>query len=191
MCFLTLLLCLPLTLPFAASYDDDNLDTRKKFTNENAPIEVHFWIFLAHFDREEPHSNSSKYFLREIGISDSDLDDVGSYLRSLNSDIDQEVSSAIRRVACPVDENAPQGAELYPIYNEFDEIRQAVHAKYLAIAAAEMSRRGYDHFRVMLMKAPGSFGMMVTEHRHARGSYTQIDINHQNLCNQLNIEEFR
>lgn len=172
-------------------------DVRKEFTNENAPPEIHFKIFLSNFRADVDTDNPKLYalfrmrILQSMGIHEKDLDLVVSYFEALNKQIDSEIEESHQRIICPTHTPRAQGAELYPIFNELDEIRQAVHAKYLAIAAAEMSQKGYDHFREMLKKQGGGFTVIYSEHRTAWSSDpSRITLRAESICNALELKDY-
>ena len=157
---------------------------RRSFTNENAPPKIWFTMFLRNFTSDRDVRFEIRA-LKSIGIKPEDFDSITFYFEEIAEQVQSETDEAHYRIVCPIHSPQPQGSELFPIYNEIDEIRQAVHAKYLAIVAAELSLRGYDYFREMLKKMDIGFGVSYTEHRNAWGSPDRITINAEQFCHKL------
>jgi len=158
---------------------------RKEYTEETAPPEVKFQIFLSAViaSGNQPLLNFS---LIRMGIAKSDIDSVVAYFFDIKDRISVEIKNEKLRFFCPHHQPRPTGPTLHSIFNELDEIKIAVHAKYLAIAAADMHIRGYDNFREMLNLQGGSFLIEYFDHLITMSEEPdRANIHAEAYCNEM------
>jgi hypothetical protein len=153
------------------AYADDspNAQFRHAYTDQNAPPEIRFRIFLrvATTEVEGTYEIAMRH-LEEAGFKKSDVPRVHDYLVSLNEEAEKEIDKGIWRIACHADAQNLKGLEIRVVFNSFDDLRFAVAAKYLAIASAELANKGYPDFQNMISNFPGassSFSTFSSDHR--------------------------
>jgi len=101
--------------------------------------------------------------------STSDIDALLGYFLDLYKQVESEISDATRRMVCPNDRRRPTGAEIFTVYDALDDVRVAIHDKYLAIAKAEIAADGaFDRDRA-LSNIPSSFTMTMFYHEKSYG----------------------
>ena len=143
---------------------------RAQYTNENAPQSVKFQMFLRGLAMPLQHKSFWSHKYLEPGLtSTSDTDDLLEYFLDLHKQVESEISGATRRMVCPNDRRRPTGAEIFTVYDALDDVRVAIHDKYLAIAKAEIAADGAFDLDRALSNIPSSFTMTMFYHEKSYG----------------------
>ncbi len=127
-------------------------------------------LFSNMVDVLKPHTGDHKScVLTQMGVSPDHEADVHKLLLRVRAEMEAEINAIHRRIGC--EPNAiPEGDAIFAIYDEFGKSRRAVFDKYLAIAAAEVSRYGYFDLREMMTHINWSISGYLTNHRSKRYS---------------------
>lgn len=170
--------------PAALAQDAAERHLRVIYTNENAPPEIRFKMLLARLSYgENRRDRSFRYSLEQIGFDHNDVPAVAAYLETVRDEIDVESSRSRWRIACGDDAPNLTGSNIRSVYNSLDDLSQGIHAKYLAIASAELAAMNYPDFRDMLNGLNGSFIVSRTNHRYGWGAVDDgIQQNRTKLC---------
>lgn len=160
-------------------------DFRHSFSKEDAPPYIHFRVFLHAFHPDaDPRLASRK--LAQLGFSDDEIPEASTYFAELYDDLEREAAQGIAEIACFDGAESLGGLQIRTIYNSFDDLRFALAAKYLAIAAAELAAQNHTDFADRLVTLDGSFRMYSTNHRLAWGDDdVGIQQNRMHICSGI------
>ena len=123
--------------PSVAQTNDKHV--RLEYTDETAPKEVIFGFFLRGVFRTSLSPLDGQYRDLLPGASDeTNLAGVFDYLVLLWMEQDKEYGAAKMRMLCPVDGPRPKGRAIFTVFDSLDDVRQAIHHKYYAIAKSEL-----------------------------------------------------
>ncbi len=175
--------------PILATSDSD-LKIRQIYTNENAPPEIRFKLFLTNIGLADQGDDRFTILqMQAMGFTPNDIPSVLTYLKFLYDEVEAEIARSMWRIACHDNAANLGGSEIRSVYNSLADLRQAVFAKYLAIATAELAGMGYPDFMYMISAYPGpgmSFKSVSTDHRFAWGPTDEgIQQNRERLCRNL------
>lgn len=141
---------------------------RYDFQAENAPPYIHFYHFLHQF-RADSDPRWASRDLVNLGFAESEVTEISAYFSDLYEETEREIDQAIARIACTEAAASLGGLQIRTVYNAFDDLRFAIAAKYLAIAAAELAARNHPDFVERLVELDDSFAVFSTDHRFAWG----------------------
>jgi hypothetical protein len=139
---------------------------RLEFDSESAPSGIRFMIFIQNQATDDPDLFEFKEReLSSVDFREEDLPLLKIYFMDLHRQIEQEIESSHRLIACDAAAAALTGERLGALWNSFDDIRFAVYAKYFGIANAEMAKLGYSDFAGQLKDIQSHFGVISFEYR--------------------------
>jgi len=173
--------------PTAIAQESTEVVNRQTYTNENAPPEIRFNILLMKIKYGTSGSDRHiAYQLEQMGFDRSDVPMVAAYLGTVRGEISEEVSRNAWRIACSDITATLSGSAIRAVFSALDDLRQGIHAKYLAIASAELATMGYPDFSNMLNGLTSSFRVTYTDHRYAWGTTdNDIHLHRADMCANL------
>jgi len=168
----------------ALGQEEQNPRVRSQYTNENAPPYARFVVFMNKIGlSSQPDSARLARYLVSMGFHQSDAPQLIEYFDGLFSEVYAEIADAKFRIACNDEAANLTGYDIRSLYNSFDDLKYAIHAKYLAIASAKLVAYGYPEFELMLNAIPSGFTITSIDHRSRWGETdTDIQQNRSSMC---------
>ena len=169
--------------------DQPNTHVRHSYSNENAPADVRFEIFIAKFSPSHT-SDRLKFFaksqLRSMGFSADDFPELTIYFSNLYDRIDEEIGLSFLLAACNTGEASLNGSAMRAAFNAHDDLRLAINAKYLAIASVELAAMDYYDLVERLNAMSVGFLMVNRDNRFVWGVTDElIKPKFDEICREL------
>ncbi len=150
---------------------------RKCYTNENAPPEMVYQMFvgrifrdtleyledLDRLDDEEYHAGW--YYVKDGLTRNMRSADVVRYFVAKFLEIEQESQEAQKRTMCTEGKRRYDGAENYVIFNQLEEVALNVYEKHYLLSRSDLQARGLFDLDKVLKELPGTLGVKFMDHR--------------------------